>query len=204
MSIVTGKDGYSSVEEFRARTLEEFRHKGGVIWMRDTEPPEHERAFVRTQLAGASSVLELGCGLGPWARLAQEVGVQYAGVDPVRERIAYCREHWQGAFVLGDATTIRLSVTFDVVLSVTVLQHLTLPDACDLLRTAAAHLVAGGKLVMIESRIMDATQQECERLYGSSTCPLHMLPKPKAVLEDAAPFDWQCGDREDRYVLVRR
>lgn len=205
MSIWGGKDGYSSVADFTQRTREELQNQGGVIFRRDTEPPEHEKAWVREQLTRHRRVLELGCGLGPWADVAEECECEYVGIDPVPERIAYAREHHPtGAFNLGDAKDIRLvSRDFDAVLFVTVLQHMTLTDAILALKTAELHLVVGGEVILIESMLLEKTLDECEQIYALETTSDHMIPKPVPYLKNLVPrLSWsQVGG--DRYILTK-
>lgn len=205
MSIRTGRNGYSSIAEFAERTRQELADPVGVLFKRDTEPPEDDVRWVRERLSGHRRVLELGCGFGVWATVADGLGCQYWGVDPVPERIEYAAQHNSGeraVFVCGNATAVRLGATFDAVLFVTVLQHMTLDDACTSLQTAAVHLEPDGVAYLIESGIHDETESECERLYLDRS--EHMIPKPLAVLQAAVPdFNWANDGRFDRWILTK-
>lgn len=209
MTIRTGKDQYNAIEEFRERTIGELKDPDGVIFKRDTEPPEHEVAYVREALRGHKKVLELGCGLGPWAAVAAGVGCEYTGVDPVAERIEYATAHVDvpagTRFIHGDARTVKLLEGFDAVLLVTVIQHLLLPDAILALQNAAYHLIPGGEVILLESMIWDKTEEECDAAYAQPGHALHMIPKPLKVLQDAVPeLIWnKAGREEDRWILTK-
>lgn len=209
-SIRTGKDGYQAINEFRERTLKELRDQGGVIFTRDTEPPEHEVTYIREALRGHRRVLELGCGLGPWARVAIELGVDYTGVDPVPERIDFAyatvnKDEHVARFIKGDARTIKLMEGFDAILFVTVLQHMLLGDAIAALQNASYHLEPGGEMILLESMFWDKTEDECNERYQSPDHALHMIPKPIAVLQAALPeLTWRKGgEQADRWILTK-
>jgi 2-polyprenyl-3-methyl-5-hydroxy-6-metoxy-1,4-benzoquinol methylase len=209
MSILTGKQGYESVAEFVTRTEQELKNRSGSLFLRDTQPPAHEVAYVRESLQGRQSVLEIGCGFGIWSRVARAVGcTKYVGVDPVPERIRYAREQHNTVgvwFEVSDARTLRLEDRFDTVLSVTVLQHLTLPDAIAALVTLNHHLLPGGKGILLESRLWDISFAEAEMRYAGDDCAAHMIPKPLKTLQEAIPsLSWErAGVQEDRFHLTK-
>lgn len=202
MSIRTGKRKYSSIQEFSDRTRRELAYPEGVVFKRDTEPPQDEVEWIRSRLRYHLSVLELGSGFGIWANVAASVNCEYEGVEPVAERVLYAREHNPGVtFHQADATTVRLPRTFSAVLFVTVLQHMNLTDKVAALKTAVAHLEPGGRIIMMESLILDRTEAECEKLYKDPDCSPHMIPAPIAVLKEVLPgFTWD-QQGHDRYVL---
>jgi SAM-dependent methyltransferase len=105
--------------------------------------------FVRPQLAGARTVLELACGTGSvLAHLRDEHAV--VGVDLSPEMLAIAREKLPDVeLVEGDMTSIRLDRRFDAVLCLyDAVNHLT--DFADWERvfdTAVAHLEPRGVFV---------------------------------------------------------
>jgi SAM-dependent methyltransferase len=75
--------------------------------------------LIRSQLPGARSLLDLGCGTGRHALLLAGRGYRVAGVDASREmlEIAEAQGGAAAAFHQGDIRTVRLGESFDVVLS---------------------------------------------------------------------------------------
>jgi 2-polyprenyl-3-methyl-5-hydroxy-6-metoxy-1,4-benzoquinol methylase len=102
-----------------------------------------------------ADVLDVGCGVGRWSlRLARRNHV--VGVDLSPTMIDVAREHAANAghaarFEVGDVTTLDLGAAFDVVLSVTVLQHVLADDLFEqAIRNLAAHLKPGGCMLLLE------------------------------------------------------
>jgi SAM-dependent methyltransferase len=104
-------------------------------------------------------VLDVGCGVGRWSRLLAAKGAQVTGVDlsPTMIAQAQRRAAEEGVaercrFRVQDLSQLDAGGQFDVVLGVTVLQHIL--DA-DLLRAAlrrmAAHLAPGGRIILLEA-----------------------------------------------------
>ena len=105
-------------------------------------------------------VLDVGCGVGRWSRLLAAKGASVTGVDlsPTMISQAQQRAAAEGVadrcqFRVQDLS--RLDVVggqFDVVLGVTVLQHILEPA---LLRAAVrrmtAHLTPGGRMILLEA-----------------------------------------------------
>lgn len=207
-SILNGKDGYDSIKEFADRTKKELQDKNGVLFKRDTQPPQDEIAWVASKLKGHRKVFEIGFGLGIWAPLAMTLGCDYTGIEPVEQRVSYALEHYpMGNFILGDARTARVEggeEAFDAVFTVTVIQHMGLQDAIDLLKTAVWHLRPGGTLIMMESMILNESVAECERRYADKSCSMHMVPKPISLLKKAVrDFKW-VQEGSDRFVLTKQ
>jgi len=104
-------------------------------------------------------VLDVGCGVGRWSRLLAARGAHVTGIDlsPTMIAQAQRRARLQGLtsncrFLVHDLATLETGQKFDLVLGVTVLQHI-LEDAA--LRAAlerlVAHLAADGRLVLLEA-----------------------------------------------------
>jgi SAM-dependent methyltransferase len=104
-------------------------------------------------------VLDVGCGVGRWSRLMAERGACVTGIDlsptmitEARRRAAVRSLRGQCRFLVQDLAALDAGDTYDLVLSVTVLQHLM---QADLLRSALhrmrQHLRDDGLLVLLEA-----------------------------------------------------
>lgn len=105
-----------------------------------------------------SRVLDVGCGIGRWSRLLAARSTRVLGVDHSASMIAEARrrtdaERFPGcSFEVADVARLDLGRPFDLILSVTVLQHIL-----DRERLAAAadglvgHLGPEGRLVLLEA-----------------------------------------------------
>ena len=110
------------------------------------------------QLPRGTKVLDVGCGVGRWSRRLAARGAEVTGVDisPTMISEARRRSELQGVaqrcrFLVQDLAVLDAGARFEVVLGVTVLQHILDPQA---LRAAvqrmAAHLTEGGTLIVLE------------------------------------------------------
>ena len=106
-----------------------------------------------------SRVLDVGCGVGRWSRMLAARGARVTGIDvsPTMIQEARRRSDARGLtprcrFLVQDVSALEAHERFDLILSVTVLQHILDPAA---LRTAlermSAHLADGGTLVLLEA-----------------------------------------------------
>jgi SAM-dependent methyltransferase len=104
-------------------------------------------------------VLDVGCGVGRWSRLLAARGAEVTGVDlsPTMIAQAQRRAAAEGVadrcqFRVQDLARLDVGAQFDVVLGVTVLQHIL--DA-ELLRDAVlrmtAHLAPAGRMILLEA-----------------------------------------------------
>ncbi|MCF3638485.1 class I SAM-dependent methyltransferase [Rhizobium sp. TRM95111] len=110
-------------------------------------------AYVGGLAKDAASVLDLGCGTGALAAALAGAGRRVAGVDPAAAMLAIARARPGAAgvrFVEGDARTVRLGETFDLVaLTGHAFQvFLSDRDMAAVLATIAAHLVPHGRFVL--------------------------------------------------------
>lgn len=104
-------------------------------------------------------VLDVGCGVGRWSRTLAARGVHVTGIDLSPRMIAEAsrRAKAQGVahrcrFLVQDLARLAAGEQYDMILCVTVLQHIT--DARALRAAAqrlAQHLVVGGTLVLLEA-----------------------------------------------------
>ena len=146
----------------------------------DTLDPETVK-WVQDQIHPEDRVLEVGCGFGRWSELLN--CSEYVGVDIVPARIEMARRRYpQREFVLvndlekggGWAT----DYVADVVLFVTVLQHIPMEIALRVLMSAKAHLAEGGSIIMAEWLFYRG-----DNIYGERAP--HMIPKDVDVMGDA-------------------
>ena len=104
-------------------------------------------------------VLEVGCGVGRWSRRLAASGAQVTGIDLAPAMLAEARRRAlaEGVanrceFLQCDASELSLERRFDLILCVTVLQHIL--DA-ERMQTAldrmSAHLAPGGRIVLLEA-----------------------------------------------------
>ena len=104
-------------------------------------------------------VLDVGCGVGRWSRLLAGRGARVLGVDLSPTMIDQARRRADSdgvaercRFAVADLSRLDLEERFDLVLGVTVLQHILDPEACRAALSAmAAHLAPGGRMVLLEA-----------------------------------------------------
>lgn len=191
MSIFTGKAGYS------ARPFWEERTRKAGMFDYDSGAGQHEgndpcMRWLRSQLHDRPHVLEIGCGFGKYARALADLYASYTGVDPVQARVDYCRKTFPKCAFHNTEDTAPGGYLADVVMSATVIQHLTVPEAVNCLLMAEAFLKPGGRVLLAEWRIWDISLEDAERRYAEPSCPPHMIPKPISVLQAAVPrLKWE-------------
>jgi len=110
--------------------------------------------------AGAGTrVLDVGCGVGRWSRLLAARGADVLGVDLSPTMIAQARRRAVAdgvadrcRFRVQDVSNLDVGERFDLVLGVTVLQHILDPDALRAALTAmTVHLAPGGRMILLEA-----------------------------------------------------
>ncbi len=103
------------------------------------------------------TALDLGCGVGRWSRQLARGGYRVTGVDFSAHMIeqARARAAASGAdceFAVANAVDLDLGRRFDLILCVTVLQHILEPGAARrAIGALAAHLAPKGTLVLLEA-----------------------------------------------------
>lgn len=111
------------------------------------------------RFAPGARVLDVGCGVGRWSRLLASRGALVTGVDLSPTMIEQARQRAAQAglsrvcrFLVQDSARLEVPGKFDLVLGVTVLQHILDPDA---LRAAlsrmSGHLAPQGRMVLLEA-----------------------------------------------------
>lgn len=104
-------------------------------------------------------VLDIGCGVGRWSRLLASRGARVTGVDLSPTMIAQAQRRTAAAglgsrcrFIVQDCAALEVGGTFDIILCVTMLQHVLDPGALrSALRRMALHLAPEGRLVLLEA-----------------------------------------------------
>ncbi len=104
-------------------------------------------------------VLDIGCGVGRWSRRLARAGATVAGIDHSPTMIAEARRRadldgleTNCSFVVGDIADLALPLRFDLILGVTVLQHVIEDQRLELtLRRLASHLAVAGRIVLVEA-----------------------------------------------------
>jgi SAM-dependent methyltransferase len=148
-------------------------------------------------------VLDVGCGVGRWSRLLAARGAEVTGVDlsptmigEARRRAAAAGLEGRCRFLVQDSAALDAGGPFDLVLGVTVLQHILDPHA---LRAAveriARHVAPAGRIVLLEaaptafanhcdSTVFEARQRDVYlRLFADCGLQLRGITGV-----DAAPF----------------
>jgi SAM-dependent methyltransferase len=104
-------------------------------------------------------VLEVGCGVGRWSRRLAASGAHVIGIDLAPAMVAEARrralaEHLDDRceFLQCDAAELSFEQPFDVILCVTVLQHILDAERMQMaLDRMSAHLAADGRIVLLEA-----------------------------------------------------
>jgi 2-polyprenyl-3-methyl-5-hydroxy-6-metoxy-1,4-benzoquinol methylase len=110
-------------------------------------------------IAPGTRVLDVGCGVGRWSSLLAARGAVVTGMDLSPTMIAQAQRRAAAnglthrcRFLVQDLAQLDAGEKFDLVLGVTVLQHILDPEA---LRTAVQrmsdHLAPGGRMVLLEA-----------------------------------------------------
>jgi SAM-dependent methyltransferase len=105
------------------------------------------------------AVLDCGCGVGRWSRRMARRGATVTGIDlsPSMVREAGERAIEDGVadrcrFLVADLPHLKLDRQFDLIVVVTVLQHILDPTLLgQAIRGLAAHLAPGGRIVALEA-----------------------------------------------------
>jgi SAM-dependent methyltransferase len=116
-----------------------------------------------TGVGAGTSLLDVGCGGGVFARAAADRGARVTGIDTAPTAVARAAaEVPDGIFLVGDALDPPPG-PFDVVVAVQLLMHV--PDP-------AAVLAAAGRSGHVVAATVWGRQQECEiRAFGEALAP---------------------------------
>jgi 2-polyprenyl-3-methyl-5-hydroxy-6-metoxy-1,4-benzoquinol methylase len=104
-------------------------------------------------------VLDVGCGVGRWSSVLAKRGAHVTGLDLSPTMVGEARRRAEAnavsnrcRFLVQDLAQLDAGEQFDLVLSVTVLQHIL--DAASLreaVQRMTAHLAPGGRMVLLEA-----------------------------------------------------
>jgi SAM-dependent methyltransferase len=131
-------------------------------------------------------VLDAGCGVGRWSVELARRGNRVVGLDISRTMVQLARANAHaanvhGRFEVGSVATAQLGKRFDVVLAVTVLQHLVDERVLDTaIRNLVGHLKPSGMLVLLE-----VAPTQPVRSCDSATFRAHPLDTWRARLSAA-------------------
>jgi SAM-dependent methyltransferase len=141
--------------------------------------PLYAAVLDATSVGPGTSVLDLGCGAGLFARAAADRGARVTGIDTDAEAIALAAaEVPEGSFTVGDARNPPRG-PFDVVAAVQLLMHVADP---------AAVLAAGTRSGTVVAVTVWGREQECDiRVFGEALAPWlgprRLPPGPPPVTE---------------------
>ncbi len=111
------------------------------------------------KVSAGSRVLDVGCGVGRWSRQLARRGALVTGVDLSPTMICEAQRRAQSdgvdprcQFRVQDLSQLEIGSQFDLVLAVTVLQHILDPVKLHAAVVAMArHLAPGGRMVILEA-----------------------------------------------------
>jgi SAM-dependent methyltransferase len=111
------------------------------------------------KVRAGTRVLDVGCGVGRWSRLLAARGADVTGVDLSPTMIAQAQQRAAAEgvadrcrFQVQDLSDLNVGEQFDLVLGVTVLQHILDPGALRAALVAmTAHLAPGGRMILLEA-----------------------------------------------------
>jgi SAM-dependent methyltransferase len=121
------------------------------------------------------TALDVGCGVGRWTLRLAMSGMRVVGVDVspfmIERAKARAREAAiTGTFLTGDLGALELGRQFDLILCVTVLQHITHPEqAASAIANLARHLAPGGRLVLLEAAPSESSQRCNSDIFTART-----------------------------------
>ena len=151
------------------------------------------------KVPAGSSVLDLGCGIGRWSRRLARRGAEVVAVDVAPAMIDEAQRRSAGTTIdyrVADLRDLDLGRTFDVVLAVTVLQHIL--DDREFARAAAnvaRHLAPGGRAVLLEAAPTRANSACDTQVFRARTAAQYLAAFQQAGLRavritgvDPAPF----------------
>jgi SAM-dependent methyltransferase len=123
----------------------------------------HAAVLEATAVGPATTLLDLGCGTGLFARAATDRGARVTGIDPDPAAVARATaEVPEGVFVVGDAQEPP-SGPFDVVAAVQLLMHVADPVAV---------LAAAARAGAVVAATVWGREEECDiRVFGEALAP---------------------------------
>jgi SAM-dependent methyltransferase len=125
--------------------------------------PLHAAVLDATGVGRGTTLLDLGCGSGLFARAAADRGARVTGVDPDPRAVAQAAaEVPEGSFAVGTAEQPPAG-PFDVVAAVQLLMHVIDPVAV---------LAAAGRAGAVVAATVWGREEECDvRVFGEAVAP---------------------------------
>lgn len=109
--------------------------------------PEYEEQILplaARELAGATTVLDVGCGDGQVSRLAAKLGAQVIGIDPTWNCVSVAHQRGSASFARAGAAGLPFaSASFEAVVACLVFEHIREVD--DAIAEVARVLQPGGR-----------------------------------------------------------
>lgn len=154
MTVLPGSGFGSALEDFKDDMAErahpkEYRRCWRNLWqVNPWQQHMIDRYEFCNQYVENKAVLDAGCGTG-WGS-SYLAGMKYlCGIDYSSDAIEYARSHCEGDFTVGSICDLPYGAeTFDAVLCLEVLEHLTFLEGQDFLREASRVLRPGGLLIL--------------------------------------------------------
>lgn len=111
------------------------------------------------KIAPGTRVLDVGCGVGRWSTLLAGRGGIVTGMDLSPTMIAQAKRRAEAKgvasrcrFLVQDLAQLDAGEKFDLIIGVTVLQHILDPEALrSAIQRMADHLAPGGRMVLLEA-----------------------------------------------------
>jgi SAM-dependent methyltransferase len=111
------------------------------------------------RVCAGKRVLDVGCGVGRWSRMLAARGAMVTGVDLSPTMIAQARRRAaedgvadRCRFAVQDLSKLSIDGEFDLMLGVTVLQHILDPESLRVaLLSMRARLAPGGRMILLEA-----------------------------------------------------
>lgn len=145
-----------------------------------------------------TTVLEIGCGIGRWALSLQHHGIHYTGIDISPKMVEIAKKRVSAAFftMSADALTFE-DEQFDLVVSVTVLQHIPYEQQHTAITQLCRVTKKGGYILLIEDtkspektfNLFSHARTTWETLFVTKGCSLVYSVNHKCRLT-AAFFQW--------------
>lgn len=140
------------------RAVCSYAMPGFYNWAIDLTQRVALRGVLGSVFPGAQ-VLDYGCGVGRWTREFARRGAQVTAVDFSETMLSQARSRTEAAglstfcrFIRSDVTALALDRQFDLIVGVTVLQHVLNEEMlAEAVVRLASHLRPSGRLVLLEA-----------------------------------------------------